>query len=673
MRSLSTIATLILLIMTFLPGPGVAKEPPPAPADSLLHGAEELLVSGQAPADTPAGTARVPARQLQWRNPASLADVGALLPATTVAVNSRGESYLMIRGAPERHVQTYLDGIPLNLAWDERVDLETIPLTGVGRLESTRGIPSLLAGPGALAGSVRILPPLRDGRSHTRLDLSLGTRGRVQTGLFGQRRHGDWDVLAAGRWHSRRDLPFPGSDRAIFNTDLKQVSGLVRASRPVAGAGRLNLLATAWGGEKGVQPERHEGEDARFWRYPLRRRLLLGGSLHLPLDGHHWDLNTMAAVDFFAQEIDARGPESGVPGGWDAPLENGQKYEKDFDRTGTLAAGLTRWLGHSGRLSFQTNWRYNQHRESTRVGGGVQSFAQLLGGVVLEGEWLAGSGWRLRGGVGRDQASTPETGDKPGAENFSAMARQVRLSHEWFGRGAVYASYARRSRFPSLREMFSGALDEFVPNPDLQPEDQEIFELGWSLDRPTWNLYGAVFYQELHGGIEKQRLAREPDQPEQFMRVNRTRIRVPGLELGVDWRPGTNWDAFLHYTLLEARVETETGFDRPAEDRPNYLGRAGLSWQPPTGPGLLVELDVTGARFSADSTDPDTGLQRLYADYLLHARLSWRWLLDHAAGDTPRQVEAFLRVNNLFDEWANHQTGLVEPGRVFVLGASLGY
>ncbi len=661
----------VILFGALMTGPVVAKQPPPAPADSLLHGAEEMVVSGQAPADTPAGTVRVPAVQLRWRNPGSLAEVGALLPAVSVAVNSRGESTLMIRGAPERHVQTYLDGIPLNLAWDERVDLETVPITGMGRLESTRGIPSLLAGPGALAGSVRILPPRLDGRRHSRLDLSLGSRSRVRASLMDQRRLGAWDLLSGGGWQSRNTLPHPdGGD--VFNTDMKQISGLLRAGRPVAGTGRLNLLASVWGGEKGVQPEAHEGDDARFWRYPLRRRLLLGGSLHLPLDHGRWDLNTMLAGDLFNQEIDARGPD-----GWDRPLENGQKYEKDFDRAASGAAGLTRWLGHGGRLSLQTTWRYNQHRESTRVGGGVQSFAQLLGSVVLEGEVLTHQGWRLRGGLGWDTAATPESGDKPGAADFSAAARQVRLSREWYGQrsghGTAYASYARRSRFPSLRELYSGALDEFVPNPGLQPEEQEIFELGWTLDRPAWSLFGALFHQMLHGGIEKERLA---DRPEQFMRVNRTRIRVPGCELGLNWRPLHPLELSLRYTLLEARVETATGFDRPAEDRPDYLARLGLSWQRETGPGALLEVETTGARHSADSTDAATGLRRLGADTLLNLRLSWRWLPDAtgaSGSDAPRQVEAFVRVNNLLDETAYFQTGLIEPGRVLILGAGVGY
>jgi iron complex outermembrane receptor protein len=665
------VSTTLCVFQLMTAGPGVATEPPPASGEARPGEVEEMLVSGQAPTETPAGTTVIPVQQMQWRNPGSLAEVGSLLPATRVAVNSRGESYLMIRGAPERHVQTFLDGIPLNLAWDERVDLETIPLTGMGRLQSVRGIPSLLAGPGALAGTVRILPPDLTGDRHARLGLSLGSGSRVRADLFDLRHRGDWKVLASGSWQSRSYFPRPHSGRERFNSDLKQVSGLVRASRPLADGGRLNLLATVWGGEKGVPPESHEGEDARFWRYPLRSRVLLGSSMQIPLADHAYELNTMAAVDFFRQEIDGRGPD-----GWDQPLVNGQKYEKSFDRTVNAAAGLTRWLGNRGRLSLQTNWRYNQHRESARVGSGVQSFAQILGAAVLEGEYLAPRNWRLRAGLGWDQASTPESGDKPSAEVFSAGAWQARLEKEWSPGNTAHVSYARRSRFPSLRELYSGALDEFVPNPDLQPEEQEIFELGWNLERPRWNMFGAVFYQMLHDGIEKQVLPDNPDDPgqsEQFMRVNRTRIRVPGLEWGLDWRPWSSTEIFLRYTLLEARVETETGFDRPAEDRPNYLARGGFIWSRETGPGALLEAEYTGARFSADSTDQETGLRRLYGHILLHTRLSYRWQWDVAGSANPRQLEAFLRVNNLLDETAYFQTGLVEPGRVYVVGASIGY
>lgn len=671
MTSSLLIAAACLAANLLVGAPGSARAEgaalPPAAPDTTAFQLNDMTVS--VARSTPQAPERTVLGELEvvGRNPVSLADLAGLLPSTRVSVNSRGESTLMIRGAPERHVQVFLDGIPLNLPWDERVDLESIPITGAGRLEGRRGLPTLLDGPGVLAGSARILSPaLGDQPRSARLALSLGSRDLVNANLTAQQRSGAWNLLAAGGWTSRAAFPLPGSGEARSNSDQQQLSLLVRGSRRVAGHGRLNLLATAWDSDKGVPPERHLGDDARYWRYPLRRRALLGGSLAMPLGDGLWDLNTMLAVDFFRQEIDPRGPD-----GWDAPLENGQDYEKDFDRTGHLACGVTRWLGHATSLTLQGNLRATQHRESLTVGGGVNSYRQNVAAVVMEGEHLTGSGWKLRAGAGLDHAATPAAGDKPRADSFSAGALNLRLARE-LGRGdEIYLSASRRSRFPSLRELYSGALGKFVPNPDLVPERQDLVETGFSTGGGSWQLSGAAFLQFLRGGIEKESI---PDSDGQFRRVNRTAIRVPGLEVGGSYRGFTGCELFVRHTVLAARVETATGFDQPAEDRPDYLSRVGFSWQKPSGPEVSGEAVVTGARWSADATDPVDGLTRLPAAVCWNARLAWRWTdPDRRSGGLPVVVEAFVRADNLFDQAASYQVGLPSPGRVVSCGGSIAY
>lgn len=663
MKILKQTATICLATACFFmvtANPSLGDE---APAYADSNAVEEMVVSGVRRSALEGNETEVPSAQVKMRNPASMADLGGILPSVRVSTNSRGESTLMIRGAPERHVQTFLDGIPLNLPWDERVDLESIPITGLARLEGRRGLPSLLDGPGALAGSVRILHPGLRGRQSARLGLSLGTGGEVRANLTGQRKYGSWNTLAAGSWHNRDHFPVPGTGDARFNSDVGQLSLLARASREVAGHGRLNLLFTAWGGDKGVPPENHLGDDARFWRYPLRSRALFGSSLYLPLGDHLWDLNAMVAADFFRQEIDPRGPD-----GWDQPLVNGQDYEKDFDRTGHLSLGLTRWVSSRGSLTLQTHLRYTQHRESLTVGGGVNSYSQLLGDAVLEGEFFGPGNLKVRLGAGLDGASTPESGDKVQAESFTAPAFSLHATKPIGLWNDVYASASRRSRFPSLRELYSGALGRFVPNGDLVPEEQDLVEVGFSRKSANWDLSAGAFLQYLNNGIEKMAL---PGPDRQFMRVNRTKIRVPGLEFQGNVQLGGPWQLSGQHTILAARIETESGYDQPAEDRPDYLTRLGINKTALRGPGTLIEAEITGARWSADATNAETGLTRLPASIKWNARLSWRWVFEKA-GHT-RNVETFVRVDNLFDQYSEYQIGLPVPGRVFSVGGSVGY
>jgi len=658
----------IVFMLMILAAPAAFAET--AAIDTTVTDLGDMVVSGQADEAPSPDKTKIDAPAIRVQDPGSLADLGGLIPSARVSTNSRGDSHLMIRGAPERHVQTFLDDIPLNLPWDERVDLQTIPITGAGRIEGTRGMTTLLDGPGVLAGSARILPPdPRDPPRHTSAGLRFGQYGLTVADLKHQDRLGAWDVLAAAGWQDRDAWPLPedarnnNGDKKRENSDLNQYSLLLRGSRPVAQTGRLNLLATGWSAEKGVPPELHLGDDARFWRYPVRKRGLMGASLDLPLGSEGlWDLKAALSADFFEQEIDPRGPD-----GWDKPQETGQDYEKNWDRTGNGKIYLNRWVGDRAQISAQANARYTHHRESLTVGGPVDAYAQWLTSLVVQGEVQPDDRWVLQAGLGWDHAATPESGDKASNEPDDAPAVNLRALRRLGDQSRVYAAASRRSRFPSLRELYSGALGRFVPNPELKPEQQDLFEIGMATDHRTWGIEAAVFLNYLHDGIEKEKIA-GPDK--QFQRVNRSEIRVPGVELVGHWKAADDLVINLQHTVMSARVEEDGAYDRPAEDRPDYLSRLGANWRSTSGPGALVEAVVTGPRWSADASGASAAtddLKRLPAGVTWNLRLSWSFV-----GPSNR-TEAHLRCDNLFDQLVAYQVGLPNSGRVFSAGVSVDF
>jgi len=642
------LATVAVLAATVARGADETADAATVPPDTLLGDLPALVVSGESAAAVAADRTLLDPPQLARLDAPSLAALGSALPSTRVAVNSRGDALPMVRGAPERHVQTYLDGIPLNVPWDERVDLETVPAVAVGLLAGTRGPATLLDGPGALAGSVRLLPPAPTDRPSTTLRGAGGTGGLGRAEALHQRPAGAWHLLGAGAWQMRDAWPLPDGDGDRENSDLEQWSLLLRGARRVRGDGQLSLLATGWTAEKGVPTELHlDPADARYWRYPVRERALFGAVLTLPLDARgDWDLGAAASADYFHQEIDPRGPD-----GWGAPEEVGQEFEKNWDRTGYGRLRLSRYVGSRATVALQGSARYTHHRESLEVGGPVLAYAQWLASLALEGEVRLGEPWTLRAGAGWDHTATPESGDKPGNPTDQAPALNLRLTRDLGPRTGVYAAAGRRSRFPSLRELYSGALGRFAPNPDLAPERQDQVEVGALAGGATWDLDVAAFYGRLADGIERIVL-----EDHRYQRVNRGEIRVPGVELIGAWRPRSDLAVRAQHTILDARVH-DGGEERPAEDRAAYLSLLGVDWQRPVGPGAMVEARVTGPRWSADTTS-DSGLRRLPAGVVWNLRLSWAL----RAGATPLAVH--VRVDNLFDQRVDDQTGLPAPGRV---------
>ncbi len=639
-----------------------------ADVDSMVVVLPDLVISSYDTAVANPGRTTIEAHDIALNNPGSLADLIQILPSASLTVNSRGDSHLMIRGAPERHVQTFLDGIPLNLPWDERVDLETVPITGAAQLEATRGMSSLLNGPGALAGCVKIMTPRAwQNPVRTRINVSAGAHGFGRIGLQHITTAGSWQLVGAGNGQRRDSWPLPGkhprtkSNPLRQNSDLSQFSLLLHGDRTIAGTGHIAFLLTGWSGEKGVPAELHLGDEARFWRYPVRRRLLLGGSINLPLnDDGTWDFDGNISADFYKQEIDPRGPN-----GWDKPKIAGQDYETDNDRTGFSRLKLTHWFNDTAHLALQGTARYAEHQESLVVDGPELNYAQILTSMVAEGQYHPLERTTLRAGLGIDHAATTETGDKPSLPGDTAPAVVLGVGHQIATRIEIHAGASLRSRFPSLRELYSGALGKFVPNPSLLPEQQELYEVGLKANGHCWHWEGTAFLSYLHDGIEKEKLAGTDGQ---FMRVNRTEIRVPGLEMVgiVDlWQ---NCSLSVQHTILAARVKNNGSFDSVAEDRPDYMSHINAKWQSFVGLGVMLEAVITGPRWSADANDIQDGLRRLPAGVTWNMRLGWQF-----THEDKTNWEASIRAANIFDQWVDSQVGLPETGRIISANFSIGF
>ena len=94
--------------------------------------------------------------EIEKSDAAALSGLGKFIPSVKLQTNSRGESLFYLRGSGERQLSLFFDGVPLNIPWDNRIDLSLIPTDAVGELSLTRGIPSIIYGANTLAGVVNV-------------------------------------------------------------------------------------------------------------------------------------------------------------------------------------------------------------------------------------------------------------------------------------------------------------------------------------------------------------------------------------------------------------------------------------------------------------------------------------------------------------------------------------
>lgn len=605
------------------------------------------------------------------------------MPLIQIRRNSRGEAQPALRGGRDRQIAVLVDGVPLTLGWDARTDLSVIPLTAVQNLNLIRGLSSVIHGPNVLGGVVELDIARGSDRQRAprpfQADLGVDQTGARTLGLTVGRRFeggdGSW-VLRAGAGHKARDgVALPGGagegdglsgtllsqDGDLrLNTDENRLDGFFSA-RYLSDSGRwLSLSTTGISVERGVAPEAHV-EEPRLWRYPSHTRLisaLSGGTGQRRTPLGEGDLEGTLGIDLGSTEIDrfASAAYREIIGG-----------ESSDDRTLTLRILGDHSLGSHGELRNALTYADVTHDELLD-GAEKNRYRQRLWSLGTEAEWsfegFSGAqgpgGTRITVGLALDGADTPETAGKPDLGRLWDWGGRIGLT-TLAARDQVllHGALSRRTRFPALRELYSGALGRFLPNPQLRPEILTGGELGMTLNGAGIQLQTVAFHQTLTDGIIRSTVT--TPEGNKYQRINQDEIRSTGLELlasGMLGPLGLAGDL----TFQRVRGIASNGAEERLEYEPAVAGK--LTGSLPLGAGFQGTA-VTRFMGRQYCQNPEVGGLEPF-DGSRHLDLSLRRVFGLGGGGLS-SVEAVVRVDNATDALVLDQCGLPQPGRTLRL------
>ena len=220
----------------------------------------------------------------------------------------------------------------------------------------------------------------------------------------------------------------------------------------------------------------------------------------------------------------------------------------------------------------------------------------------------------------------------------------------------------KKTRFPTLRELYSGALGRFIPNPNLKSEAAYNIESNWKylLNNNKFNL--SFFYSLLNNGIQRITLPGK-----QFKRINKNQIRTWGIEFSskINFIKKINLDFNFSY-LHSFSKNNKDEFQDTLEYKPQIISGFLLNYIVANNLNLDMELNYIGKEFGLQ--EGSKFYQKLPDYFLLNLRISYNYKISKNVN-----VETFLRVNNLLDKLYFTQWSLPEPGRQFLFGLKLNY
>ncbi len=590
-----------------------------------------------------------------------------LLPSASVQTNSRGETLVYIRAAGERQVALFLDGAPLNIPWDNRIDLSLVPANIIGGVSVERGAVSAGYGTNVSGGAVNLQTRNFEAQGTlSELNGQAGSGDSWQTrALFASRSEKSTILIGSTLAStggmvlpSEAELPYENSSTRRLNTDRSEGNVYLRLDREMTNAswGFTFLHASA---NKGVAPEGHLNpliDNVRYWRYPLWRNTMaiLNGSSHR---GRNNILSTVW-LSRFQQEIDQYGDEH-----YQSVLET----QEDLDISGGVRLIGERTAGPVvlRGITFVTTSKHEQSDIDRLMAPGEasapQAFRNVLYSIGLELTSASSDEGHWAAGATLDGMSTPLTGDKPSSDPFRAAslnAEYVRVISEGL---AVKMNAGSKPRFPTMRELFGTALNRFIPNPELKPERTWMAETGVEYFSENISFETVAFLQRTIDTIDQINVF--DGEVRKRKRVNLDGSRVYGLEFVSRVAP---WDRLTidgHLTWMRPIALTDDG-NRHLMEKPEVL--ATISAQLTGLKGLVVNstLVYTGTAYGLAV---DNKQVQLPASTLVNFRLSSRKYFSRSGLFS----EMFAGVDNVFDDLHLPQLGLPSAGRSFRFGVNL--
>lgn len=606
---------------------------------------------------------KIDSRKLRKADAVVLSDLAKFVPSMKVQTNSRGETLFYLRGSGERQLSLIFDGVPLNIPWDNRIDLSLVPTNAIDELSITKGIPSVVYGANTLAGVINMTSKSYSGTSQGKFKTMFSENAFRNLSGYWLDGNEKLSYLASFNYKESDgyDLPEsfnneenPGDLR--INSFNKSLSGYGKIGYKFSNVSDISFSLSYIDSEKGVPPET-DVVKTRYWQYPVWNKLtaIVNGSFMF-----EDELSSLVAYSFAFTKFDMEINQFNS-----IAYEKVSENQEDEDIYFNSRIIYTKFFDSNSLIKLAFNGYTITHNEKITEYNNTNIFkskySQNVFSVGAEYEYSSDR-FTVIAGLGMDGVHTPKFGNNPDKDTDFDYSINTAFIYSINDKLTSQLNFGRKTRFPSMRESYSTALGKFVINPDLKPEVAYTTELGLTSYNLNAKTEFNIFLTYISNGLTRRTLPEK-----QYMRINEDKIRSYGLEFISDFNITNNLYMNLNLTYLNAKAKDSEGeYSDTLEYKPEFV--AGLNLQYNLNDKFLAvaELNYLGKEFGQQ--EGFIGFRRLPDYFLMNLRLSYNFDIYN-----DNKLEVFLRGNNIFDKLYYTQWSLPESGRRLFFGVSIDF
>jgi outer membrane cobalamin receptor len=601
-----------------------------------------VVVQGEAVEKT-ATVTLVTAEEIKEKGIKTAAEALETIPGLHVRVGGKGEAYVRLRGFRQREIALLVDGVPVSSPYDGQLDLSSLPVESVERIEVVKGASSVLYGSNAMGGVINIITRKSNGANHFSVNGEVGAGNTRDFNAAAQGSLGKIRYFVSGGYFNQDNYPLSDD----YQPQTNQGVGELENSHRKGWDGSINLgwdmgkTAKAAVNFRHIDLERglphHESDKkAKFWRFTDWRE----GVLDFIFDKSfaRSSLKSKVYYQYFTNVLDSYDDRTYT-------TQDGKSAFTDTLDDYALGGDVFYRVSAGKNLLLKSALRFNHavHRQQKDVGEDWNRYEVSTLSLPLEGEWSPLKGLTFTGGASFDVMFFEKEAVE-GRETTTAINPQVAALVEPLPGLLLKASASRKTRFPSMKELFSTTSG----NPGLEPMKSDSFELGGEYrvsEKLTLSLVG--FYNNVTDLINRI----QKNDPY----INIDHAVFKGFEAGAQWRFAAGSYFSLAYTRLSALDKTSKEQDyiqyRPGHKVDSYL---------------TIKLP---ARFMFNITGSWVSSQRYYDGDGNECTLDPYTVIDFKLTKrVGKKLELYLGARNLFDVDYYESEGYPREGRMLYGG-----
>jgi iron complex outermembrane receptor protein len=686
MKKLNCIIGLACLLSCWLPAGAWAQEAKDKSSYQVFK-LGEVVVSGDKGSGNEGSTvSRFTAEQIEETHSLSVPEALSYIPGVTVTTGFKNEPDIRIHGFQQYEALILIDGVPYYETNYGKLNLNQLPTDMIARIDVIKGAPSVLYGAGAMGGVINIITKNAGDKASFSASGEAGNDGRYRLGAS----HGN----SVGKFKYWLSASRQEADGWRLSDDFSPTLGNIvkkpgGTSQAVLEDGDLrnnsDMTQTSFWGKAGVElgPRTKYYLSSYFidssWGFPISTKEVIifpsrpAFSRFSRMDKYQdWGVD-LSGEQKISDKFRLRGKlfyhnhEDDLVSFADLACtqEISTSTYKDYLAGGALFADWD--VLPQDTLRFALHYRGDSHKERADSYLPFAESFSYTGSAVVENEWRPLSSLIITAGVSYDwfevdkaeAVETDRSGDYDYTENLptgdskDAFNPMVGASYTFKDQTRLYGSVARKTRFPTLQQLYSSK----GGNIELKPQESTNYTLG--VGRPLFDkAYGeaSLFYYDI-----KDRISRDAPYPDAMYR-NWAKVHIYGFEVFGQMTPFIGFKVRLGYTFLEAKDDSE---DRVTDDVigvPQHKVDLGLDY---TVPKLGTRLHLEGLFMAEQWTQlptpasPDTEAQQVSGYFLANFKVS------QPIGD---HLEAFAYVSNILDRDYESESGFPGPGRNFWVG-----